>query len=212
MKTRWRCAPPFSCYQRKTAGGGGESVQTPPPPARGRLRALKPTTGLWQSSNRKSRAEEVSLCRLRIGHTYATHGYLVCGEERPSCSRCGRTLTVRHVIECWWATRRELVKFFGSGDVCLRDVLRDDSCRLSEVFSFLSHNNFRVGFSSVAWVSCLRFSPSLFFAYNLKNIFDSWRRFLKNNILFIVYPLSHFLKYFFPSPLGRGWYAPLYVS
>ena len=29
MKTRRRCAPPFSCYPRKTAGGGG--VQTPPP-------------------------------------------------------------------------------------------------------------------------------------------------------------------------------------
>ena len=28
MKTRRRCAPPFSCYPRKTAGGG---VQTPPP-------------------------------------------------------------------------------------------------------------------------------------------------------------------------------------
>ena len=30
VKIRRRCAPPFSCYPRKTAGGGGGGAQTPP--------------------------------------------------------------------------------------------------------------------------------------------------------------------------------------
>ena len=49
--------------------------------------------GRWHSGLRKSRAEEVSLCRLRIGHTYATHRYLLCGEERLRCPRCAEVLT-----------------------------------------------------------------------------------------------------------------------
>ena len=38
MKTRRRCAPPFSCYPRKTAGGG---VQTPPPPSRAKVNMVR---------------------------------------------------------------------------------------------------------------------------------------------------------------------------
>ena len=39
-----------------------------------KLKELKPSLRPWPSSSRRSRSEEVTLCRLRIGH--ATHGYL----------------------------------------------------------------------------------------------------------------------------------------
>ena len=112
-----------------------------------KLKALKPKLGLWQSGLRKSRAEEVSLCRLRIGHTYVTHRYLLCGEERPHCPRCAEVLTVRHVIESCRHLHDERLRFLGSGTLTLQDVLGDDSCRISDLFRFLSSVQFQVIFS-----------------------------------------------------------------
>ena len=112
-----------------------------------KLKALKPKLGLWQSGLRKSRAEEVSLCRLRIGHTYATHRYLLCGEERPRCPRCAEVLTVRHVIESCRHLHDERMRFLGSGTLTLQDILGDDSCRISDLFRFLSSVQFQVIFS-----------------------------------------------------------------
>ena len=39
--------------------------------------------------------------RLRIWHTYLTHGYLLRGEPVPECISCASTLTVKHILtEC----------------------------------------------------------------------------------------------------------------
>ena len=66
-----------------------------------KLHALHPTVGLWPYGSRKSRREEVVLARLRIGHTYYTHSYLLKGEPEPECIPCGCPLTVKHIlIEC----------------------------------------------------------------------------------------------------------------
>ena len=47
------------------------------------------------------RRRETALCRLRIGHTRLTHGYLMCQDPQPHCSDCIVPLTVRHIlIEC----------------------------------------------------------------------------------------------------------------
>ena len=47
------------------------------------------------------RRRETALCRLRIGHTRLTHGYLMCQDSQPCCSDCVVPLTVRHVVlEC----------------------------------------------------------------------------------------------------------------
>ena len=47
------------------------------------------------------RKKETSLCRLRIGHTRFSHGYLMSGDYQPFCDDCLVPLTVRHVlIEC----------------------------------------------------------------------------------------------------------------
>ena len=40
--------------------------------------------------------------RLRIGHTYFTHSYLLRGELVPECIPCASTLIVKHIlIECF---------------------------------------------------------------------------------------------------------------
>ena len=48
-----------------------------------------------------TRQREVILCRLRIGHTRLTHGFLMSGDHQPFCEDCLVPLTVRHLmVEC----------------------------------------------------------------------------------------------------------------
>ena len=65
-----------------------------------KLHLIKPYLGNW-TPNTKTRHTEVTLCRLRIGHTHSTHAYLLSGGEPPSCDKCGEPLSVLHVLlEC----------------------------------------------------------------------------------------------------------------
>ncbi|KAG1713967.1 RNA-directed DNA polymerase from mobile element jockey [Nymphon striatum] len=63
-----------------------------------KLHAIKPKLGEWALAYRKSRKEESILCRLRVGHTYLTHSFLLRNEAQPVCGRCQLPLTVRHVL------------------------------------------------------------------------------------------------------------------
>lgn len=65
-----------------------------------KLRSIKPTLGPWASSNRPSRREEVVLARMRLGHTRATHGFLLAHEDPPSCPSCSppTPLSVAHIL------------------------------------------------------------------------------------------------------------------
>ena len=44
------------------------------------------------------RKEEVVLSRLRIGHSHATHSYLLKGEEQPMCIPCDTPFTIKHIL------------------------------------------------------------------------------------------------------------------
>ena len=94
-----------------------------------KLYAIKPNLSQWSSSSRRSRREEVVLCRLRTGHTYATHGYLLRNDARPQCPRCGSSLTVKHVIlDCPQLDAERRVLFgLPSSQLSLTRVLGDDS-------------------------------------------------------------------------------------
>merc|ERR1712002_952391 len=47
------------------------------------------------------RREERVLCRLRIGHTRLTHGFLMSGDPLPFCQDCLVSLSVKHLLtEC----------------------------------------------------------------------------------------------------------------
>ena len=62
---------------------------------------IKPTIYEYQSVVRNSRKEEAILARLRLGHTRATHSYLLQGEEQPQCVGCDAPFTMRHfLLEC----------------------------------------------------------------------------------------------------------------
>lgn len=65
-----------------------------------KLHMVKPKLGR-SICEKRDRITEVTLCRLRIGHTHATHAYLLKGTEQPRCLRCGGSLSVIHVlVEC----------------------------------------------------------------------------------------------------------------
>lgn len=63
-----------------------------------KLHVTKPVLGAWESSSCKSRLYETLLCRLRIGHSFITHKYLLWGEDPPICDQCGDTLTILHIL------------------------------------------------------------------------------------------------------------------
>ena len=66
-----------------------------------KLKAVKPEIGHWTCGYRRKRYEEVALCRLRVGHTHATHRHLLLGQQQPMCGTCNAPLSVRHVlVEC----------------------------------------------------------------------------------------------------------------
>ena len=113
-----------------------------------KLRELKPTLKVWQSSSRRNRQEEVILCRLRIGHTFATHVHILRGEERPSCPRCYVPLTVAHVILSCPRFRGSRAQHLGriAPDVTLRHILGDESAWVSSgsLFSFIQAIQFPV--------------------------------------------------------------------
>ena len=48
-----------------------------------------------------NRRQETKMSRLRIGHTWLTHCYLLKNEDQPFCYACDSPLTVKHIlIEC----------------------------------------------------------------------------------------------------------------
>ena len=75
-----------------------------------KLREIKPDIGFWKSGCSLSRLTETRIARLRIGHTYKTHVYLLNGDPRPTCDTCDCDLTVKHILgECpvYAESRRE---------------------------------------------------------------------------------------------------------
>ena len=50
---------------------------------------------------KKNRKEEVTLSRLRIGHTRKTHSFLLKGKQQLMCYACQTKYNVKHIlIEC----------------------------------------------------------------------------------------------------------------
>ena len=66
-----------------------------------KLHSIKPSLGEWQPSYRIDRKEEVTLARLRIGHTFITHSFLLKGEDWPLCIPCQEPFSVKHfLLDC----------------------------------------------------------------------------------------------------------------
>ena len=65
-----------------------------------KMREITSVTKPWKYMT-MPRRKAVTLCRLRIGHTRLTHGFLMAGDPQPYCVDCLVPLTVRHLlVEC----------------------------------------------------------------------------------------------------------------
>ena len=108
-----------------------------------KLHRNKPNLGFWPSSNRKSRIEETAIARLRIGHTYITHSFIIDRQPQPRCARCRAVLTIEHIlIHChrYNAERTQLQQFCTRNNLQfgLPTLLEDDNNDLLKLlFSFL---------------------------------------------------------------------------
>ena len=68
-----------------------------------KLTTVKDSVRPWSSSFRSARREEIILTRLRIGHSFFSHSFLLRREDAPTCGMyvCGTNLSVEHVLlEC----------------------------------------------------------------------------------------------------------------
>uniref|UniRef100_A0A8D8YDS6 RNase H type-1 domain-containing protein n=1 Tax=Cacopsylla melanoneura TaxID=428564 RepID=A0A8D8YDS6_9HEMI len=64
-----------------------------------KLKEIKPENKPWETSPPLSRRNQVTITRLRIGHTNATHVYLMKRQEAPICNVCNCRVTVKHLLE-----------------------------------------------------------------------------------------------------------------
>lgn len=91
-----------------------------------KLRDIKPTVRPWSSSLCKDRRMEVVLCRLRIGHSLLTHGFLMERGPPPYCVDCLVPLTVKHIIaECPSFLAERRARFPGLQNRDPTQILRD---------------------------------------------------------------------------------------
>ena len=62
------------------------------------LYLVKPTLGPPKKFQHLTRAEEVVITRLRIGHTKATKSHILSRGPPTTCQHCGQTLTIEHML------------------------------------------------------------------------------------------------------------------
>ena len=102
-----------------------------------KLKSIRPSVHPWNCIQ-EDRRSSIVLTRLRIGHTYLTHRYLLTsGADRqaPTCSTCNVTLTVEHLmVDCQsYANERRIFNLEGR---TLKEIL-NDAAPIEGVFSFL---------------------------------------------------------------------------
>jgi len=67
-------------------------------PPSNKLKKIKKCTKKWHQSHNLNRRREVSLARVRIGHSFLTHSFLISKDPPPTCNKCQETLTMQHII------------------------------------------------------------------------------------------------------------------
>lgn len=77
--------------------------------------------------------------RLRAGHTYLTHVYLITKEIQPKCGKCDETLTVAHIFECT-AVRRKSYEYFNNSTTWQKDLF--DYSKYDGIKKFLYKNDY----------------------------------------------------------------------
>ena len=107
-----------------------------------KLKSIHPSIEKWQSLGITGRTS-ILLARMRIGHTHATHSYLMkSGEERraPLCNSFHVALTIEHILTACPAfdSERRAASLHGRS---LSEVLGNDCC-IRSLMLFLRNTGF----------------------------------------------------------------------
>ena len=89
----------------------------------------------------KNRKWEVSLCRLRIGHTLTTHKYVMDGTHWRFCDDCLVPWTVEHFLVVSELYRRKTTLFPQPNLDMTRVLSHGDHFTIDSVMTFLSMVN-----------------------------------------------------------------------
>lgn len=77
-----------------------------------KLHLVQPHLRRYPRYRHECRRSEVVYCRLRIGHTFLTHNFLLKQADPPGCACCGEPLTVLHVLLACRAYEQERYRYF----------------------------------------------------------------------------------------------------
>jgi kelch-like protein 2/3 len=102
-----------------------------------KLHEIKPAIEDWPSCYSNDRKKETLLCRLRIGHTWLTNGYLLRGEPQPVCDHCRQTLTVKHILLDCQQYMNIRIRIFGHQPNILLDHIIGKQCSIDKVYQFI---------------------------------------------------------------------------
>ena len=75
------------------------------------------------NSSSSNRQWEVTLCRLRLGHSTLTHSFLMCGGHLPYCTDCIVPLTIKHILTECPSYLDERIRNFGRGPHSIQSIL-----------------------------------------------------------------------------------------
>ena len=109
-----------------------------------KLRMIKDRCEYWPPHPNLTRREEVVMNRLRIGHSFLTHSYLMNSERvegPPTCPNCEDVLlTIEHIIVDCPALETQR-RIFGSNHQTTMKIL-DQYCDPKKIISYLNGTNF----------------------------------------------------------------------
>ena len=60
---------------------------------------IKKCTKWWHYLHNLNRRQEVTLARVRIGHSFLTHSFLINKDSPPICNKCQEDLNIKHIIQ-----------------------------------------------------------------------------------------------------------------
>ncbi|GFT33358.1 putative RNA-directed DNA polymerase from transposon X-element [Trichonephila clavipes] len=98
-----------------------------------KLHSVKPVIGAWPVM--PMRRTDVTLTRLRIGHTRFTHRHLLFGEHTPECPSCHVSYTVHHILIDCPVFNHHRITFFNSSHLTLPDLHRSQYSRYSAIYT-----------------------------------------------------------------------------
>ena len=103
-----------------------------------KLREIKSSVTPWNSSSLPVRTHEVSLCRLRIGHTLYTQQYLMERREQPLCAVCVVPLTVKHFLTECTEYNNVRHRIYGRNELTMSQMLADtEAFNLPKLLEYL---------------------------------------------------------------------------